>query len=108
MQGVKKSIIILSHQNRLPSVGRLFEPLINKLGANLFELDAKEHKNLKATFKKLNVTKYDLIVIDLHFKKLIKVRKLLQTLPKLVFIDEDACQNFIPKSKWFGQFVLIL
>jgi len=43
--------------------------------------------------------------MDLHFKRIVKQARFIRTLPNLTIYEEDACQNYITVSKWYGKFL---
>jgi len=43
--------------------------------------------------------------MDLHFKRIVKQARFIRTLPNLTIYEEDACQNYIMVSKWYGKFL---
>ena len=51
--------------------------------------------------------KYDAIIFDLRFKACINQTDFFVNVSKkakVFFLEEDACQNFIKKSPWYGRF----
>lgn len=61
-------------------------------------LDSAQQANLRRYFPGLDVHSYDRIVLFLRFKKEIRQRRFLRTLPNLVLLEHDAYQNYIPAS----------
>lgn len=66
-------------------------------------LDSAQQANLRRYFRDIDVHSYDRIVLFLRFKKEIRQRRFLRSLPNLVFLEHDAYQNYIP-CKYQGTF----
>jgi len=67
-------------------------------------LSNSEQADLKAYFKaKVELEKYDRILLFLRFKKQLKQVRFIRTLPNLVELEHDACQNYLP-GKYKGAF----
>ena len=72
---------------------------------DLRRLDSTEQRNLASYFKQhVDLNQYDRILLFLRFKTQIRQVPFLRTLPDLVIIEHDACQNYIPGSKYYGKF----
>jgi hypothetical protein len=59
-------------------------------------LDSAQQANLRRYFRDIDVHSYDRIVLFLRFKKEIRQRRFLRTLPNLVFLEHDAYQKLHP------------
>lgn len=67
-------------------------------------LTAEQQSDLRKYFSaNVDVSKYDRIVFFLRFKKEIKQKKFIQTIPNLVILEHDACQNYMG-GKYHGKF----
>ena len=83
-----------------------FGSLYKEMGKYFDEFDlrwlsGKEQANLKKYFKGNVVPeRYDRIVCFIRFKKEIKQVRFLRTIPNLVFLEYDACQNYMLESKY--------
>ena len=68
-------------------------------------LTDEEQANLKRYFcDHVEVSQYDRIVLFLRFKKEIKQARFIRTVPNLVILEHDACQNYMTSSKYKGKF----
>ena len=87
-----------------------FQTLYNEMGKgfdffDLRWLTSKEQKNLKRYFEEeVVISNYDRIVCVIRFKKEIKQVAFLRKLQNLVFLEYDACQNYMMSSKYRGVF----
>lgn len=70
----------------------------------MIALNKKEIKALPRTLRKLKPRQYDRVILDLPFAKVHRYARQLQTLSGLVVFEEDACQNFLPQSRWRNAF----
>lgn len=67
-------------------------------------LTSAEQADLKSYFQQhVDTSRYDRIVFFLRFKKEIRQRRFIRTVPNLVILEHDAYQNYIP-GKYRGQF----
>ncbi|PJE78061.1 hypothetical protein CI610_03006 [invertebrate metagenome] len=68
-------------------------------------MTSENQANLKDYFNDcVDVNKYDRIVCFLRFKKEIKQVGFIRTIPNLVILEYDACQNYMEDSKYKGRF----
>ena len=87
-----------------------FEALYEEMSKHyeLFDLrwlKGEEQANLQEYFlKKVDIEQYDRIVSVIRFKKEIKQSGFFKKLPNLVFLEYDACQNYMSDSKYKGVF----
>lgn len=71
---------------------------------DIHRLDAAAQADLAGWFaENADPGAYDRIALFLRFKREIRQYRFLQTLPNLVFIEHDACQNYLP-GKYRGRF----
>ena len=64
----------------------------------ILRLDSEEQRNLSNCFKKHNPVAYDRVVIFSRLKRLEPQTRLLRLIPNLVFLEHDACQNYMEES----------
>lgn len=69
-------------------------------------LDAEEQKNLKKTFTRFDFHEYDRVMTILRTKKEMRQWKTMRNIPNHVIFEYDACQNYMPSSKYKGKFSL--
>lgn len=101
------NIVVLTHKPRPIDIDKIFLFLKNHLRADSFEVidvPVKESKNISPFIKQYNLKKKDLVILDLPFKRLYKQAKQINKLKKVFIYEEDACQNFLNHSKWYGKF----
>jgi len=84
---------------------RLYEAIAaNSTHCDILWLDDKDQRDLERYFRKsIDAQKYDRIVVFLRFKKMIRQRQFLRTIPNLVFFEHDAWFNYRSK-KYLGEF----
>lgn len=80
------------------SIGRSFDRF------TICRLDSAEQKELGACFRRINPLEYDRVVIFLRLKRLAPQYRLLRLLPNLVFLEHDACQNYMNGNQNFGAY----
>lgn len=87
-----------------------FESLYREMAEHFSVFDLRwltneEQADLRTYFRKnVDTEDYDRIVSFIRFKKEIKQVRFYRTLPNLVFLEYDACQNYMKVSKYRGVF----
>lgn len=84
---------------------RLYESIAaHSTHCDILWLDDADQRDLQRYFQKnIDTRKYDRIVVFLRFKKMIRQRRFLRTIPNLVFFEHDAWFNYRSK-KYRGEF----
>ena len=100
-----KLLLLVQDEQRV-ILDRLYEGISHHAdAADVRRLTSAEQANLKGyVHKHVDVTKYDRIFTFLRFKKELKQIRFIRSIPNLVMLEHDACQNYIPSSKYFGEF----
>jgi glycosyltransferase involved in cell wall biosynthesis len=97
-------ILLLVQDEQRVILDKLYEAIIAAAGeGDIRRLNSAQQANLRNTFKDIDVNAYQRIVLFLRFKKEIRQRRFLRRLPRLVFLEHDAYQNYIP-GKYQGVF----
>lgn len=68
-------------------------------------LDKSQQRRLSSYFSTYDLSGYERVVLDLMFKHICSQSRSLRSLPSLTLYEEDAYLDFMPGSKWRGQFV---
>jgi len=100
----KLNVLVISIEERNPENGRLFDYLGQKCNLDLLKLSRVQAKSFYNYIKFKNCDKYDRVLIDLPFRLIYQHAKKLRKIKRLVFYEEDSCQNYIKGSKWYGKF----
>lgn len=96
-----KVLLLVQDQQRV-ILDRLYDAIAGTAGdCAIRRLDSAQQAGLDAYFRTIEVATYDRIVLFLRFKKEIRQRRFLRTLPNLVFLEHDAYQNYLP-GKYHG------
>lgn len=102
-------VLYLVQKEQRIILDRLYETIGEQVVArggsyDLRRLDDDDQKNLYAYFSaNIDVTRYDRIMLTLRFKKMIRQRRFLRTVPNLVILEHDAYQNYIA-SKYRNEY----
>ncbi|HRI90747.1 MAG TPA: glycosyltransferase [Accumulibacter sp.] len=97
-------ILLLVQDEQRVILDKLYEAIVAAVGeGEIRRLNSAQQADLRSYFKNVDVTAYERIVLFLRFKKEIRQRRFLRTLPRLVFLEHDAYQNYIP-GKYQGAF----
>ena len=63
-----------------------------------------EQQHLAQVFRRVDIGSYQRVVIFSRLKRLRGQLALLRAIPGLVFLEHDACQNYMPSSKYYRQY----
>ena len=96
-------ILFLVQKDQRIILDRLYEAVGEHVDCDLRWLDDAEQADLRAYFAGIDATAYDRIVFFLRFKKEIRQRRFIRSVPNLVILEHDAYQNYIP-GKYRGAF----
>lgn len=97
-------VLVLSAAQRLPDLTRFYEALGEVVELDLRLLVKEQQRNLRYVLAGIDLSKYQRVLLDLPFKNIHRQWRVLQRLPGLMIYEEDACQNFIVQSRWYGAF----
>lgn len=96
--------LFISFDYRSINIDTAITVLRNTPGVDIAILSRRQVRHLRWTLWRLGARKYDAVLIDLPFKHIHEQYRALHGLPRLITYEEDACQDRIPHSKWFGRF----
>lgn len=97
-------VLVLSSARREPDLSCVYERLRQSVQLELRLLDKDMQRNLRSALRGVDLAHYDRVLLDLHFKNIYRQTAFLRTVSGLLFYEEDACQNFLPQSRWQGKF----
>lgn len=97
-------VLALSSAGREPDLSCVYERLGQLVDLELRILDKDEQRNLRRYLRGLDLSRYDRLLLDLHFKNIQRQTAFLQQIPGLLIYEEDACQNYLDASRWRGRF----
>jgi len=70
----------------------------------IVRLHKREQRCLAEVFRRVDIDNYQRVVIFSRLKYLRGQLALLRSIPGLVFLEHDACQNYMASSKYFRQY----
>jgi glycosyltransferase involved in cell wall biosynthesis len=97
-------VLVLTIENRVPDNSAMYMALADWVNLTIQIVTREQQKKLKQIIKNLELNKYDKIILDLHAAKLFGQAKVINSIPRPIIIEEDACQNYIEQSKHYGKF----
>jgi glycosyltransferase involved in cell wall biosynthesis len=97
-------VLVLTIENRVPDNSAMYVALADWVSLTIQIVTREQQKKLKQIIKNLELNKYDKIILDLHAAKLFGQAKVINSIPRPIIIEEDACQNYIEQSKHYGKF----
>ena len=103
---MKPSLLVISVFNRKPCFDYIFQLLGEKFTTTLIKLNKKTNERmLEKVYKENQASDFDFIFLDLpHSMVRNEYKTISQHVEKTTLYEEDACQNYIPDSRWFGDF----
>lgn len=100
---MKILLLVIKHQ--LANLEALYAGIAEQANVHLQRLDSDQQSHLENYFNaNITIPNYDRIVFFLRFKQEIRQIGFIRTLPNLVILEHDACQNYFPTSKYYGKF----
>lgn len=97
-------VLALSSARREPDFSSVFQHLGRHVELDLRVLDKRAQRDLRGTLRGIDLSGYQRILLDLHFKNICRQAGFLRGLPGLLIYEEDACQNYLQGSRWCGRF----
>ncbi|OUS03045.1 hypothetical protein A9Q81_08090 [Gammaproteobacteria bacterium 42_54_T18] len=99
-----KVLMLVIDQQRI-QLESLYEGIAKHCSLDLRRLSTKEQSNLSRYFKKnIDTQKYGRTILFIRFKWALRQTDFIKKIPNLVILEHDACQNFIPQSKYYRKF----
>jgi len=99
-----KVLVFVSGVRRPNNTGQ-YSSLSNYCDVEVRTLSKKEQSRFDLIARDIDFSHYDVVLIDLLFRKILKFWWVFSEIPNLFFFEEDLCQNFIEESRWCGEFV---
>jgi glycosyltransferase involved in cell wall biosynthesis len=99
-----KVLFLVQHEQRA-ILDRLYDGVAKYCDCDLRRLSSWEQAHLRDYFlQHVDTSRYDRIVLFLRFKKIIRQVFFTRSIPNLVLLEHDACQNYISTNKYNGKF----
>ncbi|ANQ86736.1 glycosyltransferase [Azoarcus olearius] len=97
-------ILLLVQKEQRVILDRLYEGIAAHTDCDLRWVGKADQANLRRYFRReVDVNAYERIVFFLRFKQEIRQVPFIRTVPNLVILEHDACQNYFP-GKYQGKF----
>lgn len=97
-------VLLLVQQEQRVVLDRLYDGIAAYADCDIRRLSKVQQANLRKYFRtSVQTDAYDRIVCFLRFKLEIRQIRFIRTIPNLVILEHDACQNYFP-GKYFGVF----
>lgn len=97
-------VLVLTAAERLPDLTTLYGELAQRLSLEVHRLTKSQQRNLRRFLGDLDLSDFQRIVLDLPFKNVYRQTRYLAQLSGLLVYEEDACQNYLTRSRWCGAF----
>jgi glycosyltransferase involved in cell wall biosynthesis len=97
-------ILVLTASARTPDLSAMYASLSQHLDVDVQVLGRAEQRDLRRYLRRIDLSGYQRVLLDLPFKYMVSQVALLVRLPGLLIYEEDACQNYLATSKWRGSF----
>lgn len=97
-------LLLLVIKNQTVVLDSLYDAIAENADCDIRRLSSDEQSNLEKYFKRnIKTTEYDRIILFLRFKKEAQQIFFVKTIPNLVILEHDACQNYI-SGRYEGAF----
>lgn len=99
-------VLIINRQERARSLDTLYEGLIAlNPGSRMIKLSKEEIRDLPRTLAILDTSGYERVLFDIPLRRAAHAFDSVRALPGLVYYEEDAYQEFMGESKFYGKFL---
>ena len=99
-------VLIINRQERARSLDTLYEGVIAlNPGSRMIKLSKDEIRNLPRTLAQLDTSGYERVLFDVPLRRAAHAFDSVRALPGLVYYEEDAYQEFMGESKFYGKFL---
>jgi len=98
-------VLALVVDSRMPNNDAMLKSMQEHMDVDVVKVHSLGHKNLRKFLRDYDLGEYDRVFMDLHFKRIVKQARFISSIQNLVIYEEDACQNYLPDSKWKGEFL---
>ncbi len=98
-----KVLVIAKGKTGIPQT-TLWEALGRLCRLELVEFGAWEMGHYAEALRRLDFSRCDRVVLDQNIRRIGRQYPALRAVPNLVFLEQDACQHFIPESRWHGRY----
>ena len=98
-----RTLLLVQEKQRI-ILDRFYDSIVGNSGdCELRHLSSEQQADLRSYFADVDANSYDRIILFLRFKKEIRQRRFIRTLPNLVILEHDAYQNYA-QGKYRGEF----
>lgn len=97
-------VLVLSTDTREPDFSYVYNRLSLLVDLDVRKLDKSEQRDLKKYICSVELPMYDRVLLDLRFSNIYRQSGFLRHIPGLLIYEEDACQNYLENSRWYGRF----
>ncbi|VVO10410.1 glycosyltransferase [Pseudomonas fluorescens] len=97
-------VLVLTAAERLPDLTTLYDELAQRASLEVHRLTKSQQRNLRKFLGDLDLPDFQRILLDLPFKNVYRQTNYLAQLNGLLVYEEDACQNYLTRSRWCGAF----
>ena len=96
----KLKVLALTQADRMPNYDYFYQQMGKQITLDWHKLNKSQQSNLKDYFKTINLSNYNRIFLELRFKKTLKQKHFIASLPNLIEYEHDACQNYHVNGKY--------
>jgi glycosyltransferase involved in cell wall biosynthesis len=97
-------VLVLTAAERLPDLTTLYDDLARRVCLDVRRLTKNQQRNVRKSLGGLDLSEFQRIILDLPFKNVYRQTGYLARLNGLLVYEEDACQNYLSRSRWRGTF----
>ncbi|MCE7523213.1 glycosyltransferase family protein [Alloalcanivorax xenomutans] len=104
MTSSRSDLLVITHDYRSIPIPETLEALRDHAGATIVALNRRQVRWLPWSLRRLQAHRHRKVLLDLPFKHVHGAGSCLSRLDNLYIYEEDACQDGLSRSKWYGQF----
>ncbi len=101
-----KVLLIAKAKTPVPQT-TLWEALGRHCELEQVEFGDSELEHYARALSRLDFAPYDRVLLDQNIRLIGRQYRALRSIPNLVFLEQDACQHFVPRSAWHRAYDIV-
>lgn len=98
--------LIINRQERARSLDTMYSRVVElNPGSKMIKLSKEQIRTLPKTLKDIDVSGFERVLFDVPLRRVAHAFDSVRALPGLVYYEEDAYQEFMSESKFYGKFL---
>src|SRR3954447_2339804 len=101
-----KVLLISKAKTPIP-LGTMWEALGRLCDLEKVEFGEDEMEHYAKALLQFDFSRYDRVLLDQNIRRIGRQYPALRSVPNLVFLEHDSCQQFVRDSPWHGRYDIV-